>query len=109
MKITLPNFTKNPAAFMRACGYAFEKQAGGEQAFVRRISGYDYPKFHAYLRTEQMAHSKSLTITIHIDQKKPSYGSHTAHSGEYDSELVVAEIERIKKLASSISPSQPKN
>lgn len=92
---------------MRACGYAFEKQTGDEQAFVRRISGYDYPKFHAYLRTEQVTNSKSLTIHLHIDQKKPSYGSQTAHSGEYDGELVSAEIERIKQLALSTTNSIP--
>lgn len=107
---------------MRTCGYAFEKQTGDEQAFVRRISGYDYPRFHAYIRyqTSDISYQKNeqvrspkpeirnLIINLHIDQKKPTYGSHTAHSGEYDGELVSAEIERIKHQA-LLPPTSPKN
>lgn len=105
MKLTIPNFTQNPTVFMRACGYAFEKQAGDEQAFVRRIAGYDYPKFHAYIRIEKITNNKSLIVHLHIDQKKPSYGNHTAHSGDYDGELISAEIQRIKTLATPPPPS----
>lgn len=92
---------------MRSCGYAFEKNAGGEQAFVRRITGHNYPKFHTYIHTEQNAHRTSLIINLHIDQKKPSYGNHAAHNGEYDGELVTAEIERIKRLAFPEPPTSP--
>lgn len=88
---------------MRSCGYAFEHKTNNEQSFVRRVTGYDYPRFHAYIHTKQnyTLHTKSykLIINLHIDQKKPTYGSHTAHSGEYDGELVSAELERIKRLA----------
>lgn len=89
---------------MRSCGYAFERQAGDEQAFVRRITGHDYPKFHSYIHTEKNYQLKAinhkLIINLHIDQKKPSYGNHTAHSGDYDGALISQELERIKNLAS---------
>lgn len=100
MKLTIPHFTKNPTAFMRSCGYAFEKEIRDEQAFVRRIAGYDYPKFHAYIHIEKTPMTNDqcpmLIINLHIDQKKPSYGNHTAHSGDYDGALISQELERIK-------------
>ncbi len=91
MKIILPNFTKNPADFIRSLGYAFEKEVGTESAFVKRISGHDYPKYHAYVHMEKT----SLVVNLHIDQKQPSYGNNTAHSGDYDGPLVEKEVERI--------------
>ena len=93
MKLILKNFTQNPAAFMRSCGYAFDREQGGEMSFMRRISGYDYPRFHTYVHKED----DSLIINLHIDQKKPSYGVGHAHSGEYEGELVEREAERIRQ------------
>ena len=92
MKTTIPNFTKNPAEFMRSLGYAFEKEVGTESAFVKRISGHDYPKYHSYIHME----GASLVVNLHIDQKQPSYGTSAAHSGEYDGPLVEKEMERIQ-------------
>ena len=80
---------------MRSCGYAFDRQTGDEQSFMRRIAGYDYPRLHAYIHLE----SKTLVVNLHLDQKKPSYGTNHAHSGEYDREVVTAEAERIKMLS----------
>ena len=78
---------------MRSCGYAFDRQTGDEQSFMRRIAGHDYPRFHAYVHLE----NKILVINLHLDQKKPSYGT-SAHSGEYDGGVVTAEAERIKMI-----------
>ena len=103
MKLTIPNFTQNPIAFMRSCGYAFDREigpvkpaghgAGAEASCMRRVSGYDYPRYHAYVHVEE---TRTLIINLHIDQKKPSYGTTAAHSGEYDGELVEREMERIR-------------
>ena len=78
---------------MRSAGYAFDRQEGDELSFARRISG-DYPRWHAYTHQED----NSLIINLHLDQKKPSYGTNHAHSGEYDGPLVAAESQRIKLL-----------
>ena len=77
---------------MRSLGYAFEKEVSVESAFVKRISGHDYPKYHAYIHTE----GTGLVVNLHIDQKQPSYGTSAAHSGEYDGPLVEREMERIR-------------
>lgn len=57
-----------------------------------RISGRDYPRFHAYVKMQ----GKDLVVNLHLDQKKPSYQGSHRHSAEYDTELVVQEAERIK-------------
>ncbi len=102
---------------MRQAGYAFDRQEGEELSFARRISG-DYPRFHAYV--SQMSNvsaqggsppkadaprehasggnDQMLIINLHLDQKRPSYGTARAHSGEYDSPLVANEGQRIKSF-----------
>ena len=37
-------------------------------------------------------------FNLHLDQKKPTYEGHVAHSGEYDGELVEEEAERIRRI-----------
>ena len=77
---------------MRSCGYAFDRETEGEASCMRRLSGHDYPRYHAYVKMEGAA----LIINLHIDQKKPSYGGNHAHNGEYEGDLVEREAERIK-------------
>ena len=98
MKFSISPFTQHPTEFLRSCGYAFEKESGDELAFVKRLSGYDYPKFHIYARLISAAGAKELTVNIHIDQKKPSYGGTHAHGGDYDGPLIETEIARIQTL-----------
>ena len=112
MKLIIPNFTDNPTSFLRSCGYAFDKSENEELAFMRRLAGTDYPRFHIYARLEQIRNPKSeirnLIINLHLDQKKPSYGGTNAHSGEYSGELVEEEIRRIEKVFKSLTPTTPK-
>lgn len=95
MTTRIPNFNQSPVDFMRSCGYAFDRETGAEASCMRRISGHDYPRYHAYVKKEGGA----LVINLHIDQKKPSYEGSRAHSGEYDGELVEREMERIQGFA----------
>lgn len=98
MQIRLENLKSNPTTFMRSCGYSLERAEGNELSFMRRIAGGgDYPRLHAYTHTED----DTLVINLHLDQKKPSYDSANAHSGEYDGDIVTNEAERIKSLADS--------
>ncbi len=98
MKFIISPFKKNPTEFLRSCGYAFEKESGNELAFVKRLSGYDYPKFHIYTYLAPKNSDKELIVNIHIDQKKPSYSGSHAHSGDYDGPLIEAEITRIQGM-----------
>ncbi len=92
MKSTITDFKKNPVDFLRSCGYAFDRQTGEEWSCMRRLAGLDYPRFHAYIKLD----GSSLVINLHLDQKKPSYGTNHAHSGEYDGEIIEREMERIR-------------
>ena len=83
-------FSGNVYNLMRQLGYHPH-----ESSFVRRLSAAGYPRFHVYLKVS----GGNLEINLHLDQKKPIYKGATAHSGEYDGELVENEAERIKQEA----------
>ena len=112
MQIIIPNFTNNPADFLRSCGYAFDKSENEEMAFMRRLAGTAYPRFHIYCHIEKGQGSnvkgQMLVINLHLDQKKASYKGTSAHSGEYSGELIEEEIRRIEKLSKSLPSSTPK-
>lgn len=78
---------------MRRLGY---KPLGytekGELNAVRSLGG-DYPRFHAYIKEEE----DEYIFNIHLDQKRPSYGKETAHSGDYDGEAVREEAAYIRE------------
>jgi len=90
MKIYLPkkNLKQNITAFLRRCGYV-----PLETSYVRRLETHFYPRFHLYINEDE----NNYVLNLHLDQKKPSYKNQTAHSGEYDGEVVEKEGERIKK------------
>ena len=92
-----------PRTFMRKTGYSPEtsrQTKQGELAFHRSIRGGAFPKFHIYCT--ELQRSENLSLTIHLDQKAPSYKGSSAHSGEYEGPLLVEEMERIKQIASSL-------
>ena len=94
MTFQINNFNYNPHDLVRRLGY---KPLGltdkNELNCVRPLGG-DYPRFHIYLKESP----KIITFNIHLDQKKPSYEGATAHSGDYDSETVKQEVERLKEI-----------
>ncbi|MBI4099306.1 hypothetical protein HY442_02145 [Candidatus Parcubacteria bacterium] len=84
--------TESTLNLMRRCGYAPHPADG--RSFIRRAGPNPYPRFHVYVVPEGGA---GIRLRLHLDQKKPSYEGSTAHSGEYDSEVVAREMERIRK------------
>jgi hypothetical protein len=77
---------------MQRAGYSeFTDPRTGEISYTRRLRTHFYPRWHVYL--EQ--HGQELQISLHLDQKQPSYPGFTKHSGEYDGEIVEAEADRI--------------
>ncbi|MFA5021992.1 MAG: hypothetical protein WC508_02865 [Patescibacteria group bacterium] len=95
MKIYLPfDFEVNFRIFLQRAGYTeIHDYNSGKTSYVRRLSRDFYPRFHLYLGTDQ---DGKKFFNLHLDQKKPSYAGSSAHSGEYDSELVQTEANRLQ-------------
>ena len=90
MKIYLPkkNLEKNLYSFLRKCGYA-----PFHDSFIKVLSGSGYPRFHLYPNETD----DKYILNLHLDQKRPTYGKETAHSGEYSGEIIEKEARRIKE------------
>lgn len=80
----------------RSIGYRLLGTSTESEFNLVRPLGRDYPRFHLYLKEEK--EPGTLIFSLHLDQKKPSYGRQTSHSGEYDGELVEAERQRIEQF-----------
>ena len=72
---------------MRKCGYA-----PFHDSYIRSLAPSGYPRFHLYVDETE----SQYILNLHLDQKRPIYGKQTAHSGEYEGEVVEEEAERIK-------------
>lgn len=82
----------NPLYVLRKAGYSpFVDPKTKKESFVLRPTAGFYPRYHLYL-----GHSGDKVIfDLHIDQKKPGYGSGHMHNAEYDSPVVEKELMRI--------------
>ncbi len=82
-----------PEQFLKKAGYAFiYDRKTRKESFVRRLSSDYYPRFHVYV----LKAGSNIIFNLHLDQKKSSYAGSSAHSAEYDGELVENEINRLK-------------
>lgn len=94
MKLVIKRNRETTMTFARRVGYkVLGTTDRGETNMARSISRGDYPRFHIYAKEE----GENIIVNLHLDQKKPSYEGSSAHSGEYDGDLVEREAERIKK------------
>ena len=95
MNIKVENVKENPVNLLRGAGYAFQRNEGDQMSFVRPLARSGYPRFHMYAKQE----GQDLLISIHLDQKKETYGQGTRHHGEYKDEGALRmEVERIKPI-----------
>jgi hypothetical protein len=87
-------FKENIYNLMRKTGYHFQGKntKEGELNFTRPPKGY--PRFHLFIKTR----NNTINLNLHLDQKRPIYEGAPAHAGEYDSDLVLKEAERIKQI-----------
>lgn len=84
---------------IRRCGYGLVRDHRATQrSYARRMGQGFYPRFHMYVNSED-----PLILSIHIDQKQASYEGTTAHGGDYDSEYVKKEADRIYNTVMSLS------
>ena len=83
---------KNPLDVLRKAGYAgFTDPNTGIFSFELRTSAASYPRFHVYVEEK----GGNVSVSLHLDQKKPSYGTNHAHSGEYEGAIIEKEMRRI--------------
>ncbi len=95
MKFSVYSVTDNLNTVMRRIGYhPIAHSDRGELNCVRPLMGRDYPRFHAYVKEEK----DKILFSLHLDQKRPSYGNETAHSGDYEGEVVKKEAYRIQEI-----------
>lgn len=98
MRFVVQNKTGEKAInITRQAGYVFLDKKDGQFNCVRQIGGSNYPRFHIYFSEKD---NSQIEVNLHLDQKAPSYGRQTAHSGEYksDNPLLLAEAQRIQQL-----------
>ncbi len=86
IKIYKKDLKENLYSFLRKCGYA-----PFYESYVRTLSASGYPRYHVYATED----AEKYILNLHIDQKRPSYGKETAHSGEYEGKVVEDEADRI--------------
>lgn len=102
MQIRIPHIQLSLADALRRCGYGFEREhsASQEVSATRQFARGDFPRLHIYAKFVRSADGagNDLLINLHLDQKKPSYGRHTAHSGEYEGPLIDEELKRIQNI-----------
>lgn len=85
--------------FMKKLGYdQIVDRRRNQVSYVRLFGSTHYPRFHCYVDSRDTG----FQINLHIDQKAPSYGSNTAHSGEYDGPVVEREGNRMQTIVSSM-------
>lgn len=86
------NVVPNPLLVLRQAGYApFRDPVTGDESFIIRLTSEFYPRFHLYVEEK----GSEVIFSLHLDQKKPSYGSGPAHGGEYEGSTVEREMRRI--------------
>lgn len=86
IKIYKQDLKDNLNSFLRSAGYA-----PFHESYVRVLSRGGYPRFHIYVDEND----GQYLLNLHLDQKRPSYGKETAHSGEYEGKVVEDEADRI--------------
>ena len=87
--------TKPPHVFMRDAGYARKLNHDGDESFVRRLTGVEFPRFHVYVQYDALP---TTSLSIHIDQKEHTYGGVNAHSGEYEGKVIEHELWRLHEV-----------
>ena len=96
MRLTIEHISENPTSLLRRAGYVFQRHDSDQMSFVRAFGRSGFPRFHIYATLQHV----TLSLSLHLDHKKETYGSATQHHGDYDedSEPLRQEVERLKKI-----------
>ena len=93
MNFTIQNPSTHSRNLLRRAGYALHATREGKVSYVKRIHGDEYTRFHLYINKEEPG--TLMELSLHLDEKRPSYEGSTAHSGEYEGPLIEEERDRI--------------
>ena len=88
MKFVIQNNKQNHVILMRSLGYHLVKRG---ESFAKRLASGEFPRLHVYLKEVDTG----LQFSIHLDQKAACYQDQTAHSGDYNGDLLEQEKQRI--------------
>lgn len=91
MKFLVPKDKYNILNLTRKIGYSPHRN---QKSYYKRLGREDFPRFHIYIKEQ----SSAWEFSLHLDQKRPSYQGHTAHSGDYQGEVLEEEKKRIINL-----------
>lgn len=92
MKFQIYNKNYNREHLVREAGYKPIGYTEHQELNAVRPLGADYPRFHLYV----LESPEIITFNLHLDQKKAVYEGATAHGGDYESDVVQGEAQRIK-------------
>lgn len=96
MKFVVQPKNKNIVSISRKIGYKpLNVNVQEEYSMVRSINIGDYPRFHIYAKEGE---NGDFIFNLHLDQKKPSYGTSHDHNAEYEGELIEREVKRIREM-----------
>ena len=85
----------DPERAIKRAGYGVHiDRKTHETSYVRRFDRDLFPRFHLYVEDK----GNNWYLNLHLDQRAPIYAGVTAHSGEYDGEVVESEAERIDEI-----------
>lgn len=87
MRFTFNRQEDSAVTIMRRLGYTYQYEKNGEMSFVRSLARAGFPRFHCYVKTER----GRLVFSIHLDQKRETYGKETRHHGEYENDGALKE------------------
>ena len=99
MHFTVTNTKENITTLARKIGYyptPYSFSMENEFNFIKSLSSTGYPRFHLYIKYSN--EKNGYIFNLHLDQKKSSYKGSSAHSGEYEGDLIEKEAERIKNI-----------
>jgi len=94
MRFELKELKLGIPVLIRKIGYVPWGSRESEFSCIKRLAVGDYPRFHLYIKEK----GSVILFNLHLDQKKPSYQGSSAHSGEYEGDIIEKEKERILNL-----------
>jgi len=98
MDFEIKNVEENIVGVARSLGYVIIDTKGSEYNLVRKLTGQNYPRFHAYVKQS----GRDFNFSLHLDQKKPIYEGAHAHNGEYFGPVVEGEADRIREILKNL-------
>ncbi|MFA4942902.1 MAG: hypothetical protein WC564_04665 [Patescibacteria group bacterium] len=107
MKLTVDRnkLSETPESFLHHSGWGLiHDRRRGVSSFVKRLGSGFYPRLHLYVDERD----NFVIFNMHMDQKEASYEGNHMHNAEYDNELVIAEIENIKRSL-GVGSDQPRS